>query len=235
MSPWTNVVVEIEKLAGGWFRCILRAQKGQGTQASPILYPIVDGVSNYQGVVGNGLYIWGAQLEEGTFPTSFIPTATAAATRPPDVWTIPTSAFPFNASEGTLFATARTAAGLPTVNQTIAIIDNGSWNDFVTVFRSSDGTVYCAIARSGVVSQLAIGVVADNTLLRVATAFDGATLRCCLNGGAVVSVASGEPVGVTTLRVGHSLEASNSWDGCISHLAEWPVALSDSGLQAITA
>lgn len=40
------------------------------------------------------------QLEEGSFPTSYIPTAGAAATRSADVASIPTSAFGYNAKIG---------------------------------------------------------------------------------------------------------------------------------------
>jgi hypothetical protein len=39
----------------------------------------------YTGVLNSGLYIWGAQLEESPYPTSYIPTTTAQVTRSADV------------------------------------------------------------------------------------------------------------------------------------------------------
>ena len=51
---------------------------------------------SYTGNGTNGFYIWGAQLEQNSFTTSYIPTTTAAASRAADVCTMPTSGW-FNA------------------------------------------------------------------------------------------------------------------------------------------
>jgi len=52
---------------------------------------------------GNAVDIWGAQLEVGAFPTSYIPTTTTSLTRNADVATMTGTNFSdwFNASEGT--------------------------------------------------------------------------------------------------------------------------------------
>jgi hypothetical protein len=54
------------------------------------------------------VYLWGAQLEAGSFPTSYIPTTTGTLARSADVCSITGGNFNnfYNQSEGTLFADA---------------------------------------------------------------------------------------------------------------------------------
>ena len=54
---------------------------------------------------GNQFLMWGAQLEQGAFSTSYIPTTTAAATRAADVATVTGANFSdwYNQTEGTFY------------------------------------------------------------------------------------------------------------------------------------
>ena len=69
----------IESLPNGWYRISTKitptatASNNIGIATSAL------------GIVGNCFYIWGAQLEEGAYPTSYIPTTTATVTRNADV------------------------------------------------------------------------------------------------------------------------------------------------------
>jgi hypothetical protein len=61
------------------------------------IYPSTSG-----GATGDNVLFWGAQLEAGSFPTSYIPTAGSTATRAADMASIPTSAFGYNQKTGTV-------------------------------------------------------------------------------------------------------------------------------------
>ena len=80
-------------IGNGWYRCHI---------------VITDVVNNYVIVAeandaNHTVYVWGAQLEQASFPTSYIPTSGSTATRSADVASIGVSEFGYNQSEGTLF------------------------------------------------------------------------------------------------------------------------------------
>ena len=97
-------------MANGWYRCSVTvvadstigvafqiyAATANGTTRTPV----------YIGTGANAFYIWGAQLEAGAFPTSYIPTVASTVTRAADVASITGTNFSswYNQSEGTYYA-----------------------------------------------------------------------------------------------------------------------------------
>lgn len=78
-------------------------------------------LSTLAGNGNGGIFLWGAQLEAGTFPTSYIPTTGAAVTRPADLISIEGSSLP---STGSIYIDARALTS--DVNDTLLSAANAS-------------------------------------------------------------------------------------------------------------
>jgi hypothetical protein len=122
---------KIENYGNGWYRCSVTATPS-ATGSSAIQLRLQTNVTAnvmigpYTGDGVSGLYIWGAQLEQGAFPTSYIPTQASTRTRAADNASITGKNFSdfYNQSEGTVFS--KTKSILTSSNGFIWIIDNSS-------------------------------------------------------------------------------------------------------------
>jgi hypothetical protein len=179
------------------------------------------------------IYAWGAQVELGAFPTSYIPTTSAAVTRAADVATMPVGSW-FNAAAGTLVADANflnnNRVGYPGVFQ----IDSGSnTNRLLTYALTGSDT----IAANSDTAQFNMGSFTAGTIFRSGIAYSASGFTAAALGvatslnGHVSSYAS-----YTTLRLGVAdASGSNVADGYIVRVRYWPRALSTAELQTVTA
>ena len=101
-SLGTGVTASIQNVGNGWYRLIATRTWVAASGASQRFDVIIiddDGGA----VVGNNVYLWGAQIEIGPNVTSYIPTVASTVTRAVDVLTVPTPLW-YNANMGTFFA-----------------------------------------------------------------------------------------------------------------------------------
>jgi hypothetical protein len=99
----TGLTAKIETFSNGWYRCSVTQ-----VQTSTTIYPnilCVDSSNNstYTGDGTSGVYIYGAQLELGSYATSYIPTAGATVTRLADSASKTGISSVIGQTEGTLF------------------------------------------------------------------------------------------------------------------------------------
>lgn len=175
-----------------------------------------------------------ANLEAGSFATSWISTAGATATRAADVCSILTSAFPFNASEGTFLVQFSPIATL-SADAFQLRLDDGT-EDNRMFFRANSGTSqrFTVITATVEVADLVLGNLSGTTrrtmaarykLNDIAGQIDGQTLKT--DTAAAISV-------FTTMRIGGGLGNTYA-NSHLQRIVYWPRALSNGQIGAAVA
>ena len=105
----------IQQLANGWYRCTMTRSSTDTATMNTFIIRAADSstpsgsywAQSFVGDGTSGVYIWGAQHEEGSFPTSYIPTSGSTVTRAADLASIEGTNFSswFNQSAGTFVGT----------------------------------------------------------------------------------------------------------------------------------
>ena len=189
---------------------------------------------NYIGNSTSGVLLWGAQLEEGSGPSSYIATGASAATRAADLAEATLGDW-FNPAGFTLFLEADYSGGSALMpGQRIAFqIGNGLDRIF---FNNFGGTRGAAVVRVGGVDQVVLsGAAAGQGLFRAAFACKENDFALCVNGGAVVTDIVGQiPAGMAVLRLG-TQGGTLAMNGHVRRAFLYPTRKSNADLIAMTA
>jgi hypothetical protein len=86
----SNITSGIEKYPNGWYRIFMTSTTGTVTGSTGFYINFADSNNGYGSTTipsNEGILIWGAQVEQNTLATSYIPTSGATATRAADIFT----------------------------------------------------------------------------------------------------------------------------------------------------
>jgi hypothetical protein len=184
-----------------------------------------------------------AQLELGSFATSFIPTAAAAVTRNADVATMTGTNFSdwYNATEGTFLHQSMSSSPISNAsNQILFDVNDGTTSNRFRAFRgASNGVIQVYNTASGSTDvTLGSGVVANQNIITTAlSAYKtnnfgvsaNASVAVVDNSGAVISGATN-----IVLNNGYNFSASTILNGWLSKFQYWPQRLTDNELRAFS-
>lgn len=156
-----GITANIQNYGNGWYRCSVTNTTASGAtlERLQVNLAISDGSSAYDGDGTSGIYVYGAQLEASSVPTSYIPTAGAQVTRPADALSIDSTLLPYD-------STAMTIA----MDGEVTYADEGGFNTviFIDWFESVDDSIDLNISTNSTetgsvfFSQEAVTVI-DNT------------------------------------------------------------------------
>jgi hypothetical protein len=228
----------IQALPNGWFRCHVTATAA-ATGTGVIRTNLVSGGSgSFTGDGTSGLFLWGAQLEAGAFPTSYIPTTTAAATRAADVATITGSNFSswYRQDEGTLYVDGSTAT-FGGATGFVAINGGGNVNRIEPrASRFSPNLTGASVDASWEKAVVGSSLIV-NTPYKQATAFSNASHGNAIFGSLETSSTAIGTVAATQLIFGMrgtQTAPSGGSSSYIRRLTYFPARLPNTTLQGLT-
>lgn len=233
----------IQAYPNGWYRCtMIVSAPFVGANAFFISAASADNSTSYLGDSTKALYLWGAQAEMAVtsagYPTSYIPTTTATATRPRDIATMTGINFSswYNQTEGTVAVNIQWEGLKLASSQTILQIDDGTTANRIVFAASSSNSLLNVVTSAGVGTNVltpATTYVAA-TSYKHAFAVSNLDFQLAINGTLGTQVTTGAmPISVNALRFGTNITTFASiW---FQSLAYYPTRLPNATLQAITA
>ena len=188
---------------------------------------------------GDEVYVWGAQLEAGSFATSYIPTVASQVTRSADVASVNTLSPWYNATEGTYaYEYLRSAGTSGSAGRIFASGVGGSNNYGIWVNQatgSQDQLTIRDISGDAVAGVLfGVNTVGIN---KGSVAYKVNDFAWASNGAAPSTDTTGVvPSQSDQLRLGRAINTDAAYlNGHIRRITYYPRRLSNAELQAITA
>ena len=187
----------------------------------------------------SGLYVWGAQLEAGAFPTSYIPTISAAVTRNADLCSITGTNFSewYRQGVGTVVCECRTGPGKPSAVTVRRLYEfgNGTVNNRINGNYRQHDAHFQHFIQGGASVFTAVNSMPAGTDFSVAVAFRSGNHAIVLNGAnALTATNTVMPTNLTQLLIGNWYSGTLQFCGHIRKLQYWPTRLGNTTLQALT-
>ncbi|CAK0750464.1 hypothetical protein CCP3SC1AL1_170004 [Gammaproteobacteria bacterium] len=221
----------ITPVGDGWYRC-----SGTGTSASGSMGSVAGWVieslpstatvqGSFTGDGTSGALLWGAQVEVGAFPTSYIPTTTATVTRAADVASITGANFSswYNVSQGTTFFATLLQTPVGNFSHGFLSEDNGNqfrcgiYNNNWFAWRTGDNIG----SESPIVSGINKGAFCYDRIT--------STQSRCFNATTPTNTTYSIPLSPTSVPIVYAPGSVR-----IARLTYYPVRLGNITLQALT-
>lgn len=226
----------IESCGNGWYRCTITGTAGATTSTNVLLQCVSGGQNSFDGDDYSGVLLWGAQMEQASFASSYIKVEGSTATRAADQLSVATADIGYTGGPVALFAESSTQT--PSANSNnrgvVDLSESASSNNRVMIYNRSGQAGGFFVNADNVGQALGVGGITDDSYSKVGVSVDTNSVKHCVNGGTVsTDNAAVIPDGMTTLYIGRT-RSGEGFGGHIKRVALYNEALSDTNLQALT-
>ena len=241
-SGGTLVGSGVENYGGGWYRAWIAATCTGTANENVLMYIISTGLearnAGTSGASGT-LRGFGLQVEAGSFPSPYIPTAGSSATRGGDLAVMTGSNFSnwYNQKEGT-FVVEGDSRGIGTTGSAdLFYLDDSVSSQIIAWYLA--GSVLEARVINTSATQAALNPTGahppDGSVNKLAFAYRVADLAASINHSVVATATSGTiPSGMNRIALGSSTSVSQSLNGHIFSIKYYKHRLSDSELSRLS-
>lgn len=130
---------------------------------------------------GDFIYLWGAQIEVGTYATSYIPTSSAAVTRVQDEVANGGNEFIYNLTEGTLFFDVEVFRPINDSQRVISLSNGNTNNRILVIPKDTENTMRYFFSFNNSTSESTLGFT-YNTRQKIAIAYGSGNIKIYRNG-----------------------------------------------------
>jgi hypothetical protein len=163
---------------------------------------------NYTGDTATSIYVFGAQLETGAIPTSYIPTTTASATRAADVCSVSGVSGYIGQTEGTLYAEVD-ARNFVSEAKILAISD-GTVNNAIRLTFESTNLIRARIRVGGATQAQITTSALTSGIYKIALAYKQDDFAMYVNGSQIGTDTSGTVPACSQIFLGKQEQNANA-------------------------
>ena len=211
------------------------------SSVAPNIQPIADGFTTtsdnytYTGDGTSGIYIYGAQVEAGSYPTSYIPTSGSTVTRNQDVFSRDGISSLINSAEGVLFVEMAALADDLT-NRAISLSDGTLNNGIQIEYFNVSNRIRFRVYAGGVLraTNQVIGITITNTN-KLAFKWESGFMTVYINGSILntAQAIAATPTGLDRLNFDLG-QGSSRLFGKVKQLQVYKTALTNAQLTSLT-
>jgi len=226
----------IENYGNDWFRLSLTNNVTGDADRTGVFYVYLPNeLGSMTSVSGNYAYVWGAQISEGSYVTSYIPTNGSTATRLADTANGSGNSEVFNDSEGVLFADISAFVGAGGGTRRIEVSNAVAASQYVRLqIANGDGSLY-GIVNNGT-QQFLFNATSFNATLsnKISLKYKQNDFSLFLNGFEVGSSNVGNTFANGILTQANFSSTLSEFYGKTKELGYYDTALTDLELETLT-
>jgi hypothetical protein len=184
-------------------------------------------------LTATSVVVWGAQLEAGSFATSYIPTIASTVTRSSDVASVNTLSPWFNATEGTLFAEAAPLITNSGAARGVFGLSSGSYSNSMSLYMNGFGALSGGYIVNGGSDQADLTLAYNN---KTALAYKLNDVNMGSGGVVATTDTSATIPTINQVQLGDIYGGTSfKLNGHLRRIAVYPRRLTNAELQALTA